>query len=235
MKTTLFLTSVFLTVNLVTAADQSPQEALVAAGKNLAEKPNYSWNLTVDEPGRPRGTIDGKIQKDGTAFLTLARGDQSFEGVLKGNKAALKTDDGWKTVAEIADDGNQARAPRIVAGLLQNFKAPATEVADLARRIKDLNKTDDSYAGTLDRETAKELFFFRIRPTENDPEMKQAKGSIKFWLKDGAVSKYEYAIETVFLVEGDEREVKRTCTLEIKDVGTTKVSIPDDAAKKLKD
>jgi hypothetical protein len=235
VKTTLFLTSALLVANLASAADQTPQEALAAAAKNLAEKPNYSWKLTVEEPDRPTGTIEGKIQKDGTAFLILARGDQSFEGALKGSKAALKTDEGWKTVTEVADDSSQARAPRIVAGLLQNFKAPSKEVADLAGQIKDLNKTDETYAGTLDKATAKELFFFRIRPATNEPELKEAKGSIKFWLKDNLISKYEYGIEAVFSVEGSDREVKRTCTLEIKDVGATKVSIPEDAAKKLKD
>src|SRR6476620_9827596 len=87
MKATIsFLSSILLANLAASAAEQSPQEALLAASKNLAEKSNYSWKLTVEEPDRPTGTIDGKIQMDGTAFLTLARGDQAFQGALKGGK-----------------------------------------------------------------------------------------------------------------------------------------------------
>ncbi len=32
---------------------------------------------------------------------------------------------------------------------------------------------------------------------------------------------------------GNDREVNRTTTIEIKDVGSTKVSVPEEAAKKL--
>ena len=32
---------------------------------------------------------------------------------------------------------------------------------------------------------------------------------------------------------GNEREVDRTITVEIKDIGSTKVQVPDDAMKKL--
>ena len=234
MKTTLSFISSVLLANLAMAAEQNPQDALLAASKNLAEKSSYSWKLTVEEPDRPTGTIDGRIQKDGTAFLALARGDQAFEGALKGTKAVLKTDEGWKLAADIADDSSQSGAARIVARLLQSFKAPPAEVAELAARIKDLKKAEENYVGTLDKETAKELFFFRIRPDANGPELKEAKGSIKLWVKDGLISKYEYIVETVFIFDGNEREARRTCTLEIKEVGSTKVNIPDDAAKKLK-
>jgi hypothetical protein len=234
MKTTTSFLSLILLANLAAAAEQSPQEALLGASKNLAEKSNYSWKLTVEEPDRPTGTIDGRIQNGGAAFLTLARGDQAFEAALKGTKAVLKTDDGWKSAAEIADDSSQSGAARIVARLLQNFKAPAVEAADLAAKIKDLKKVQESYTGTLDKETATDLFFFRVRPDTNGPEVKGAKGSIKFWVKDSLISKYEYTVEAVFTINGNEREAKRTCTLEIKDVGTTKVNIPDEAAKQLK-
>jgi hypothetical protein len=233
MKTAISILSFILLANLASAAEQSPQEALVAASKNLAEKANYSWKLTVEEPERPTGTIDGRIQKDGAAFLILARGEQAFEGALKGAKAALKTDEGWKSVAGIADDSGQSGAARIVARLLENFKNPAAEVADLAGKIKDLKKAEENYTGTLDKATATDLFFFHIRPDTNGPEVKEAKGSIKVWVKDGLISKCEYTVEMVFTINGDERDTKRTCTLDIKDVGTTKVSIPDEAAKKL--
>lgn len=233
MKKIISALATALCANLLLAAEPTPQEALVTALKNLAEKPNYSWKLTVEEPDRPTGTIDGKTEKEGATLLALARGDQSFEGVLKGSRGALKTDEGWKSLSELADDASQSGAIRFVARLLQNFKAPAAEVADLAPKIKDLKLVDGAYAGTLSKDTAKELFFFRTQRDGNGPELTDAKGSIKFWVKDGLVSRYEYSIDATFSADGNDRQIKRTHSLDIKDVGATKVAIPDEAAKKL--
>lgn len=231
MKKTILFVVTALTANLLTAA--TPQEALVAAAKNLGEKSNYSWKLTVEEPDRPTGTIDGKIQKDGTAFLALARGDQAFEAVLKDSKGALKTEEGWKSLAAMANDSGEAGPKRFVARLLQNLQAPSAEIAELAPKIKDLTRTEGNYAGTLNQDTANELFFFHIRPDANGPQLTEGKGSIKIWVKDGLISKYEYSIQGTVSSDGNDHQMKRTYTVEIKDVGTTKVAIPDDASKKL--
>jgi len=64
-------------------------------------------------------------------------------------------------------------------------------------------------------------------------EVNGAKGSIKFWVKDGLLSKYEYQVHGTFSFNGTDREINRTHTTEIREVGTTKVSVPDEAVKKL--
>jgi hypothetical protein len=61
----------------------------------------------------------------------------------------------------------------------------------------------------------------------------EAKGSVKFWLKDGTLSKYETKVSGKINFNGNERDVDRTTTVEIKDVGTTKVEVPEEAKKKL--
>ena len=58
---------------------------------------------------------------------------------------------------------------------------------------------------------------------------------VKFWLKDGALSKYEFVVKGK-IVSGEDKketELSRTATVEIKDVGTATVSLPDEAKKKL--
>ena len=64
-------------------------------------------------------------------------------------------------------------------------------------------------------------------------EVSDAKGSVKFWLKDGSLSKYEYTVQGTVTVNGDDHDVNLKNTVEIKDVGTTKVTVPEEAAKKL--
>ena len=56
---------------------------------------------------------------------------------------------------------------------------------------------------------------------------------MKFWLKDGALSKYEFKVQGKADFNGNEMDVDRTTTVEIKDVGATKVDVPEDAKKKL--
>jgi len=56
---------------------------------------------------------------------------------------------------------------------------------------------------------------------------------VKFWVKDGVLSKYQYNVQGTMNIGGNDREINRTTTVEIKDVGTTKLTVPDEAKKKL--
>jgi hypothetical protein len=56
---------------------------------------------------------------------------------------------------------------------------------------------------------------------------------VKFWLKDGVLSKYEFKVTGKVDFNGNEVDVDRATTTEIKDVGTTKVNVPEAAKKKL--
>jgi hypothetical protein len=66
-------------------------------------------------------------------------------------------------------------------------------------------------------------------------EAPEAKGSVKFWVKDGRLAKYQFSVQGKITVGDDKREVEvsRLMTVEIKDVGSTKVSLPEEARKKL--
>jgi hypothetical protein len=120
-------------------------------------------------------------------------------------------------------------------GILRNLKVPAAEVADLVGKAKELNLVEGVYSGDLTEEGAKSLLTFGggRGGGGNAPEISGAKGSVKFWVKDGMVSKYETKVQGKVSFGGNDREVDRTTTVEIKDVGTTKVDVPEDAKKKL--
>ncbi|MBC8002999.1 MAG: hypothetical protein H7X97_10475 [Opitutaceae bacterium] len=68
---------------------------------------------------------------------------------------------------------------------------------------------------------------------EAPPPPENAKGSVKFWVKDGSLAKYEYNVQGTMSFGGNSIEINRTTTVEIKDVGTTKVEVPEEAKKKL--
>ncbi len=214
------------------AAD-SNSDAIKDAAKSLGEKSTYAWKTTVDFGGDTVGTIEGKTEKGGATHLDLSGGDNRMEAVLKSDKGVLKVDEGWKLVSEVAEDSGQSGAARMVARILQSYKTPAAEAEDLAAKTKELKLADGVYSGDLTEAGAKDLLRFGRRGGSNQVEVSKAKGSAKFWLKDGMLSKYEYSVQGNVSYNGNDRDVDRKNVVEIKDVGTAKVTVPEEAAKKL--
>ncbi len=220
----------FLAALTLTAFAADPKDELKAAAKKLAQQPNYSWSLrskSQNGAGGPGADSDGKIEKDGYAFMTVSFGNTDIEIATKGDKAAVKREDEWKSTDEL--QGNDAATAR----RLKAFKLPAAEVQAFVEQLEDVKKSDDGvYSGEFTDAGVKELFA-RVRRSRTAPT--DAKGSAKFWIKDGMLTKYQYSVQGKVTTGADKREVEidRTTTVEIKDVGTTKVNIPDEAKKKL--
>ena len=116
-----------------------------------------------------------------------------------------------------------------MGAMLLNFKAPAAQAQDIVGKTKDLKKEGDVYSGDLTEEGVKSVAAFR---RGGNAEVKDGKGSAKFWVKDGVLTKFEYSVKGKRTFNDQEFDIDRTVTTEIKDVGTTKVVVPE-AAKKL--
>ena len=66
---------------------------------------------------------------------------------------------------------------------------------------------------------------------DNAVTVTNPKGTVKFWIKDGLLLKYEYHVQGAVSFNGKDQNVDQTTTVVIKDVGTTKVEVPDEAKK----
>jgi len=155
--------------------------------------------------------------------LTMSFGDNTTKAVLKGDQAAVTNPDGgWQSLADL----DTAEGPgRFLGRMIRNFKVPAAQAAELATAAKELKKEGDVYSGDLTEDGARAQFRFG---TVSNP-----KGSVKFWVKDGALTKFEFKVTGKVDFNGNEFDVDRTTTVEVKDVGTTKVNVPEEAKKKL--
>jgi hypothetical protein len=216
------------------AANAAPKDDVTAAAKALAGKDNYAWKQTTENAGGGGfggGTSEGKTEKDGYLWLSMTMRDNTIEAVKKGEKGAIKTQDGWQSLSE-ATSGDPGPAT-FIARRMQNFKAPAAQVEDLAGKAKELKKDGDVYSGELTEDGAKTQLMFGGRAGGNGPEISGAKGSVKFWVKDGVLSKYEIKVKGTVSFNGNDRDVDRTTTVEIKDVNSTKIEVPDEVKKKL--
>lgn len=233
MKRTVLFGTVALLAGSVIAAQSDSKDEIKSAAKKLGEKSNYSWKSTVESAGGGqfrRGPTEGKSEKDGFTTLSMSFGENTVEAVLKGDKGALKTPDGWQSLAEAAEDTGQQNPARFIALMLRTYKTPAAEAENLAAKTKELKKSDDSYSGELTEDGAKELLTFRRGG--NAPAPTGAKGSVKFWVKDGVLTKYEFKVQGTVTFNNNDVNVDRTTTVEIKDVGSTKVEVSEEGKKK---
>jgi hypothetical protein len=213
------------------AADS--KEAVASAARKLGDKANYSWKTTVVVPESAQfkpGPTEGKTEKDGFTHVKITFGENTMQAVIKGDKSAFTNQDGdWRTPAESED----AQGPgRFIAAMVRNLKTPAAQAAEIAGTAKELKQEGDVFAGDLTEDGAKALMRFR-RGGGDGPTISNAKGSVKFWVKDGVLSKYEFKVTGKMDFNGNDIDVDRTTTVEIKDVGTTKLEVPEGAKKKL--
>jgi hypothetical protein len=226
-----------------------PKEDATAAAKALSEK-SYSWKTTTENAGGGGGggggggrggfgggPQEGKIGEDGFATVTITGAQNTTEAVAKGGKVAVKREEGWQTLDEIAANaqggGGGGGRGRGGTFALRNFKAPAGRALDLLGMTKELTAADGVISGDLTEEGAKSLLAFGGRGGGGGAEISGAKGSIKLWVKDGVLSKLETKVKGTVSFNGNDRDIDRTTTTEIKDVGTTKVTVPEEAKKKI--
>jgi hypothetical protein len=233
MKKEILLSSLALFAGALLAAESSPKDEVTNAAKKLAATTNYSWKATVtvpeDAPFRP-GPTEGKTEKDGFTSISLSFFDNTTKAVLKGDKGAISgPEGGWQSLSEL----EKAEGPgQFTAIMVRNIKTPAVEAAELAAAAKELKKDGDVFASDLTEAGAKAQLTFKM-PGGEGPTVSNAKGSVKFWIKDGVLTKYEFKVKGTVDFGGNNFDNDRTTTVEIKDVGTTKVDAPDEAKKKL--
>lgn len=230
MKRIALLSALILFAAVARAAD--PKEEVVAAAKKLGEQANYSYKQTSEGGQFRNGPSEGRVDKDGTILVTMSgRDNQMSEAVLKGDKGAMTNQDGeWQSLSEV--EAQTEGFGRFRAGMIRNLKAPAKQAEDLANDAKDLKKDGDAIAGDLTPEGAKKLMSFGGRANPQF-EIKNPSASIKFWVKDGMISKYQFHTKGSINFNGEDRDIDRTTTVEVNKVGETKVNIPEGAKKKL--
>jgi len=209
-----------------------------AAAKKVADGENYTWVTTTEIEGAnwTPAKITGKAMTGGVAVITSERDGEVTTAVVKGDKGVLKTDDGWKTAEDLRTAGGGGGGGRggNRGAMLLRTRMPASEAIRIADKTKELKAANGVVSGDLTEEGAKELATLgRGRAGGQAPEAKNAKGSIQYWVKEGQLAKMQVKVSATVSVNGEDRDMARTTTYEIRDVGTTQVTAPDAAKKAL--
>jgi hypothetical protein len=239
MKKHLLLGVLTLAAGSLLAADATPKDTVTGAATALGREANYSWHTTVASPGgggRFGGPSDGKTEKGGYTTISMVRNDATTLAVLKGTNGAINTpDNGWQSFQEAtADNGGGFNPAMFLARTLQNTKTPDQQAVTLANAAADLKAGTNGISGALTEAGAKALLTFGRRGNDdNGPTISNPAGSVTFWVTDGKLVKYEFHVSGTISFNGNDRDIDRTTTVVISDVGTTKISVPDEAKKKL--
>lgn len=240
-RTVVSLSFIAITALAFSAGAADPKETVSGAVKALKEKGNYSWSSTSEMANSqfPATTTKGKTEKNGFTLITMEGQNGEMQAVKKGTNGVVKSEDGWKT-AEESRQGGQGPGRGFGSRLLTT-PVPADDFEALLGEIKELKAgSDNVYSADLTEQGAKSRSSFGRRGSRGGggggftpPEPKDAKGSVKFWVKDGNLTKVELKTSSKITFQEEERLMERTTTTEISNVGSTKVEVAEDAKKKL--
>ena len=238
MKKHLLFSLTLFAAGPLLAADASPKDTVTAAAAALGDEASYSWHSTAEVAGgggRYSVPTDGKTEKGGYTWISLVRDDTTTQVVLQGTNGAISTpDSGWQSFKEInTDNGGGFNPTTFLVRNLQNYKTPAQQAALLASQTANLKAGTNGISGDLTEDGAKTMFTFGRSAGTNAPKVTNPKASVTFWVADGRLVKYQFHVTGTVSFNSGDRDIDRTTTVEIKDVGTTKIEVPDDAKKKL--
>ena len=235
----------------------APTDDLAAAAKKRGDAANYSWTATTEIANSqfPAMPVEGQTEKGGLTVITRSFNGNAMQTVRKGDQMVMQNQEGaWMTMEEMraqfanrggggggapggGGGGNRGGGGRGGFGFGGGGQAnPAEDVANLVAKIKDAKVVDGVLTATLSADDAAPFLTFGGRGGGGGnppPAPTNASGSVKFWLKDGALVKYVVNVKGTVSFGGQDRDIDRTTTTEFKNVGSTKVSVPDEAKKKL--
>lgn len=223
-----------------------PGDEIKAAARALSDQANYTWKSESRVSGVPfnPGPTIGKTEKNGFTVLSQEINGATIQAVLKGTNGVVKTEEGWLSVSELSRPGGGERGGfnllRMMGRLLLSSKNPSQQIENLIEKATALKKDATGViSGHLTPDEAKEMMSFgrRGRPGSDRgggaSDAPDTKGSLKVWLKDGVLAKYELTLSGTISFGGEERAIERLTIVEIEDVGTTQVQVPEGARNKL--
>lgn len=124
--------------------------------------------------------------------------------------------------------------PRGYSNLQNTLSRPHEEIAIIVAGATDLKAEGEVVSGVLSETAAKLLL---VHAGQKDIIPLHAAGTVRLWVKGGALVKYETRLEGVLRVENSsgrrEVTVNQTATTTLSEVGTTKLEVAPEAAKKL--
>ena len=207
-----------------------PPQVVKDAIQKLADSANFTWRAITRETSQSVTVIqDGQTQQDGSTLIRLNSGGSNIQIALKGGSSVLNVGGAWMTADEATDQRQAAR-------FMSTVTSPALVAGRIASRLDNLRADGSEFVAQLSGGEVNNVISplysldaIRIRGVSETG----AKATIKFWITAGVLTKYQVHATGTMTRGGDATPVDLTVTVDFRDIGTTKVSLPEQARKKL--
>jgi hypothetical protein len=213
-----------------TALAADPPQMVADAVQKLSDTRNFSWRAITRETSQSLTVIeDGQTQEDGSTLIRLNSGGSSVQIALKGSTSVLNAGGGWMTSDEATDQRQAVR-------FMSTVTSPALVASRIASRLDNLRADGGEFVAQISGGEVNNVISplysldaLRIRGVNESG----AKATVKFWITEGRLTKYQVHATGTMSRGGTATPVDLTVTVDFRDIGKTKVSLPDQAKKKL--
>jgi len=238
-----FYSTLALVAGAAVVAHADPKDDVTGAIGKLSAAPNYTYVVTRTF-GQNSIVTTVQTEKDGYTHSSTDLGGNTIESYAKGDKSVMKNMDGvWQTPEEIAAaNGGGGRRGR--GGFGGPQVAPAVQLSGWADKLTNIAAGDGGViTAEVDADTAKTLAAAGGRGRRGGgggggappapPVIKDAKATITFTIADGNIAKYDVHVTGTRTVNDEDQPIDTTTSTEVKEVGTTKIDVPDEVKAKL--
>jgi putative heme-binding domain-containing protein len=246
MRATLLVIASLLAACPLLSGNEDDLKTLVAAAvQKLADQPSYGWNTKVEAEGPGPfsgggGATIGQRNKEGYLRVTMPQSDGNVEFVTKAGKSAVLVEGNWQMPRQAAPRGDRQSGPTnpaaMLPGMLTEFKLPPSQLKEILAKATDFRRDGETVKATLRAEAVTDLLnndpFGRPRRPRGrafDAPIKEPKGSVTIWIKDGTISKYAVALGGRREFNGNVLRLDRVTTTTFTGIGTTTVELHPDA------
>lgn len=226
-------------------AHAGPTDQAIVAAMKIVEAKNYAWTVSVPSAGRALPVREGKSEKDGFTTVTfidpqspmLRQISRLNEGEVKAvfygsENFVFQTTDGWKNGHELVTLGSRRRVGPRDPDYWISLQSPGEELEIIVGSYTELHEVKGGVAGTLSDDGARQLLGSVKAPAVS------ATGTFVLALSGGTLAAFVIDLSGTVMTgpPGEEKESppqRRVLITELKEVGRTKVEVPDEARLKL--
>lgn len=219
------------------AATDEATAALKAAAAKLAEAKSYAWTQTSAFGSQEPRVSTGKKGAGGHVLTSMPGRNGSSELLVRAGKALIKRDGTWE---KITAGGDEQGPGRWMAAMIENFREPSKEAADLVSKVTEVTKeADGTFSAKLSEAAAQEMMRFGRGPGRRGgaggggfepPPITGAGGTVRFTVSNGILSQSEVALTGRMSFNGEDRDISRKTKVQFEGIDSTAFDIPEAAA-----
>jgi hypothetical protein len=221
---------------LAVAVWETSDEDLCKATQAASEMSSYAFKVDVKADRRARGlaplAVEGKYEKDQPVYFKA----QGTDAYRRTGAVVVKDGEAWKRLERKKREKKDRNQTTLLS--LGDVKLPHEELTEFEKKLEKIEKAVEGettvYSGALTADGARSLAATGNKASGKGRLNLTYSGSAKLWLnKDGQVTKYEVSIKGSGKVKERDVQVSTTRTVELSEIGTVKVEVPEAAKKSL--